>query len=220
MESSIFFVNFIAEASLISKLVLLLLFLMSLYSWTVILVKFFQLKKGLGELNRFISFLTTLRSVEQLVNIANKKNKRIYSNLLRQILVLFIKPYQQQGTLKDSDFGSFERTVNVQFLKTRNHYRKNLSLLAIISSSAPFIGLFGTVVGIIKTFSEIALQKSTSLTVVAPGIAEALVATGFGIFVAIPSLIFFNFFSEKLRVLLENFEILSLEIFRIFQRGV
>ena len=219
MENLVFLTQFVLEAGVINKFVLLLLFFMSIYSWSIVLAKFFQIRKVLVQTERFIAFLSTPRNSNHLVQIAKRQEKKIYSIFLNNILRLYFSYRNNNKIIQEANIAEFERISAIQTLKIKNNYKKGMPFLAITSASAPFIGLFGTVVGVIKTFSEIALQKSTSLAVVAPGIAEALVATGFGIFVAIPSLVFYNNFAEKLRKLLENFEILSMEIFNILKQN-
>ncbi len=101
-----------------------------------------------------------------------------------------------------------ERAMNVSINNSREHWEKGLTVLATIGSTAPFIGLFGTVWGIKNAFQQIALSQSTNLAVVAPGIAEALVATALGLIAAIPAVIFYNKLSadeERLATDHENF---------------
>ena len=93
-----------------------------------------------------------------------------------------------------------------------------LNFLAIIGSVAPFIGLFGTVWGIMTSFQSIAVSKNTSLAVVAPGIAESLLVTGIGLFAAIPALIFYNIFSNKINLFLERLDSFSLETSKTLSR--
>ena len=216
MENTTFLITFILEAGAINKFVLLLLSFMSVYSWGIILTKFFQYSAVLQQVGNFKNFLSSKRTVSQLVQITNNKGK-IYLPLLTACLSSFLDFNKRAKKISEDEILSFDRVANIQILNVKGKYKKGLSPLAIISSSAPFIGLFGTVIGIITTFSEIALQKSTSLAVIAPGVAEALVATGYGIFVAIPALIFYNHFTEKLRTLLEDFEILSMRILNILK---
>ncbi len=96
--------------------------------------------------------------------------------------------------------------------------QKNINFLATISSSAPFIGLFGTVWGIMNSFSAIANAQNTSLTVVAPGIAEALFATAVGLFAAIPALVYYNIYVNKLNAYNARIEDFSVEIINLLSR--
>ena len=121
------------------------------------------------------------------------------------------------NSLSEEELKVFQRVATIQLVQIQKKYRIGLSFLAICSSSSPFIGLLGTVIGVTNTFKEISLQKATSLAVVAPGLSEALVATALGIFVAIPALIFYNYFNNKLRSLVEDLETITLEILNIFK---
>ena len=100
------------------------------------------------------------------------------------------------------------------FEKSQN----GMNLLAIIGSVAPFIGLFGTVWGILNSFQGIAVAKNTSLAVVAPGIAEALLATALGLFVAIPAVFFYNIFSSKINDFSDNMEGFSMKLLNVLSR--
>ncbi|PCI27782.1 MAG: hypothetical protein COB67_07785 [SAR324 cluster bacterium] len=111
-----------------------------------------------------------------------------------------------------------ERCIERSIVTHNSQMEKGISLLATISGSAPFIGLFGTVVGIIDAFQNISTQGSSSIAVVAPGISSALVATGFGLFTAIPALIAFNLFREKNRVISNEMRSFGLELINLFDR--
>lgn len=218
MEKINFLLQFILEAGAISKFVLLWLSLMSIFSWTVIFAKIFQYSRVSRQLESLKLFLSQRKTASQLVSLANKGRKKVYKPFLQSCLGEFLNLRKTLGkNINEDEIMHLQRVANIEIFKVKKKYKKGLPLLAITSSSAPFIGLFGTVVGVTNTFREIALQKATSLAVVAPGISEALIATALGIFVAIPALIFYNYFADKLRSLLEDFEILSMEVLNVLK---
>jgi biopolymer transport protein TolQ len=116
--------------------------------------------------------------------------------------------------------GRIEKTMNVQMNIELDKLEKKLLFLASVGSTAPFIGLFGTVYGIMNSFSAIAASKSTNLTVVAPGIAEALFATAIGLFAAIPAVMFYNKISSDISRVTSNLENFSDEFINYFSRQI
>ena len=113
-----------------------------------------------------------------------------------------------------------EKTMNVQMNIELDKLEKKLLILASVGSTAPFIGLFGTVWGIMNSFSAIAGSKSTNLTVVAPGIAEALLATAIGLVAAIPAVMFYNKISSDISRVTSNLENFSDEFINYFSRQI
>ena len=116
--------------------------------------------------------------------------------------------------------GRIEKAMNVQMNIELDKLEKKLLFLASVGSTAPFIGLFGTVYGIMNSFSAIATSKSTNLTVVAPGIAEALFATAIGLFAAIPAVMFYNKISSDIARVTSNLENFSDEFINYFSRQI
>ena len=111
-----------------------------------------------------------------------------------------------------------ERSMDVALNKEANYLQSSLGILASIGSVAPFIGLFGTVWGIMNAFIEIAAQQNTNLAVVAPGIAEALLATGLGLLAAIPAVVFYNYLSSSSDRVVANYEAFADEFSTILSR--
>lgn len=218
MFDLLFFFPLLAEIGLFGKFILALLFFLSIFSWGVILLKFYQYI-GVGyQIASFKKFLQSRKTISQLYQVLEISKGKIYFSLLNNCLLEFDNYKQKSSSnLREDDLVFFQRTATIQLVQMQKKYRLGLNFLAICSSAAPFIGLLGTVVGVTNTFQEIALQKATSLAVVAPGLSEALVATVFGIFVAIPALIFYNYFNSKLRNLVEDLEIVTLEILNILK---
>ena len=144
---------------------------------------------------------------------------------MSHVFVTAINEWQLQASINLSDTYAKERLKervyqSMMVAKNRvfNKVRKNINFLATVASTAPFVGLFGTVWGIMNSFSAIVGAQNTNLTVVAPGIAEALFATAIGLFSAIPALIFYNFFVNKLNLYNSRVEDFCIEIINLLSR--
>ena len=218
MTDITFFLQLLSKAGVAGKLILLLLVLMSVFCWAIILFKFFQYSKVFYQLKSFSNLLHKKPNIQQLYQLIEKKRRKIYYPLVEACIKEFLH-YKENlgGRPREEDINHFQRVADIHTFNIHKKYRIGIVFLALCSSSAPFIGLLGTVIGVINTFREIALQNASSLAVVAPGLAEALIATAFGIFVAIPALIFYNYFNNKLRNLLEDLDLLVMQILNIIR---
>jgi biopolymer transport protein TolQ len=128
------------------------------------------------------------------------------------------RSHRQDGGLIAGAHARIDRSMDVAIAKEAEDLQKGLPVLATVGSTAPFIGLFGTVWGIMNAFIEIAQQQNTNLAVVAPGIAEALMATGLGLLAAIPAVIFYNKLSADSDRLLAGYEAFADEFSTILSR--
>lgn len=191
--------SLVSSSDLVSKAVILILILASIWSWTIIVYKMVQLKKIHKSI---LSFEKIFWSAEGL-NELYAKIKTKLDNPLSMVFVSAMKECQKGKSIKDSDFLKIshkDRIMQSMYLarnRSLDALEKNLGFLATVGSSAPFIGLFGTVWGIMHSFQSIAASKNTTLAVVAPGIAEALLATAIGLFAAIPAVIFYNYLGSE-----------------------
>ena len=191
-----------------------LLVCLSILSWAIIASKLLFMRGVVAE-NRH--FHTTYQREQTVANIYTLSQKMRNSPLARMFEVSYMEiatfrsQLEKAGTLKDSRdrlMLNLSRTLERIYNQQNLRLEFGLPLLAVISSSAPYIGLFGTVIGIIDAFSKIGTTGVTSLAVVAPGISEALVATAMGLVAAIPSLMAYNIFRNRIReqsVLMKNF---------------
>ena len=114
---------------------------------------------------------------------------------------------------------SISRSLQIAVSEQLSRYEHNLNWLATIASVSPFIGLFGTVVGIVRVFSSLGAAGSTSMTVVGPGVSEALITTGVGLVAAIPAAIFYNVFGRRLKEMGDRFDNFSLEFINMLERS-
>jgi biopolymer transport protein TolQ len=193
------------QAGFVVFMTLLLLIASSIYCWTIIVMKWLELKKIGGSTEAFIKSFWDSRSLNDLngrlgdypYSPAREVFRSGYAELARS------NQMREQTTSLEVAIGAAMDNLNRTLQKAKTGERKllekNLSYLAIIASVAPFVGLFGTVWGIMNSFEGIARTGSASLAAVAPGIAEALTATAFGLAAAIPAVVGYNLFSVKLR---------------------
>ncbi len=212
-ENSLSVVNLVLNSSIMAKSVLLLLLLFSVVSWAIILQKYFFFKNAKSEDQRFLTYFSKSGN---LTNIYNYSREIQYSTVSRVFLTGYRELYvfqemarSKQGkrdSLDDSDLISARdiKGISLALNKAINaeisRLSRRLDFLATTGSTTPFIGLFGTVWGIMTSFSAIGLQGSASIGGVAPGIAEALIATAAGLIAAIPAVIFYNYLSDKIRM--------------------
>ena len=200
----------ILSSSPIVQLTLLILVVMSIVSWAIIFHKysFFKSLNASNEIMKDVFLIDG--SFEDIYRMARSKEEGSLSRV-------FIGGYNemqkilQQSSLKDSSLkgiDNIERALRKECENELSYMENHLSFLATVGSSGPFIGLFGTVFGIMNSFNKIAVMGSASLSVVAPGIAEALLATAIGLFAAIPASIFYNSYISQIKkseLLFNNF---------------
>jgi len=220
-------VAIILGAGIVVKLVLLLLLSFSVVSWGIILFKFFQVQRAKGESERFMDFFWKSKRFDA---IASQVDRFAHSPLT----VLFNEGYSElkkvvdtdsksDGSALSTDLGGVENVSRALRRATNSEItrlEKYLTFLATTGSTSPFIGLFGTVWGIMTAFEGIGKTGSASLAVVAPGIAEALIATAIGLVAAIPAVMAYNHFQHKIRVLINEMDSFTTEFLNIVQRNI
>ena len=191
----------ILQASLPVQIILAILCLASLLSWVLIFEKYFSLTRSVKSYHEIED---RFWEGEKLSDLYTDLKEKELAELETSELVL-VTIYDSYNNKKNADsIDSTERLVRVVINREEERLSKNLSLLATISSSAPYIGLLGTVIGIINSFQGLSTTAQLTLSSVAPGISEALVATAVGLLAAIPALIAFNQFSKQLDNLLNG----------------
>ncbi|MBL6621181.1 MAG: protein TolQ [Rickettsiales bacterium] len=213
--------TFISEADLVVKLVIIILFLASFCSWSIIFDKFIKFKilsKRAKKFNaEYWSGVELMPFYERLKDSDNHPFSHLLITAINEWQLhdeKDLKDNYKKERLKERIFQSMMIARN----RAVNRLEKNINFLAIISSASPFIGLFGTVWGIMNSFVAIVDAKNVSLAVVAPGIAEALFATAIGLFAAIPALIFYNIYVNHLDLYNAKLEDFSTEMLNLLSR--
>ncbi len=199
----------IMDASLIVKAVMVILVLASLASWTLMFIKRNQLRKAEKKLEIFEDRFWSGISLNKLYgDLANRTDRE-------GMAAIFFNGYHEYARLNKGAIprllpvtDTAQRAMRVAETREMDKLEQNLSFLATVGSTSPYIGLFGTVWGIMNSFISLSEMKQATLAVVAPGIAEALIATAIGLFAAIPAVIAYNRFSDKvdrIAIRYENF---------------
>ena len=194
------------RADIVVKAVMAILALMSIWSWAIAIEKWMQLNKAHAGASRFENDFWSGGSLDQLVDKYSKPAKEPFGRVLA-------------AAMRDWDGYAVAKSGGAEANRELNKMEAGLGVLSIIGSSAPFIGLFGTVWGIMNAFRSIAASENTSLAVVAPGISEALFATALGLLAAIPAVIFFNALSSNLAKYAARLEGLVDDLAALASRG-
>ncbi|OIN09708.1 protein TolQ [Oceanisphaera psychrotolerans] len=198
MHAEISFIGLFLQASLLVKLVMLLLMGMSILSWAMIINRRKILTTAQSDSELFEDKFWSGSDLSRLYHESNARRDNLAG--MEQIFYAGFKEFvrlQKQGRSQESMLEGTYRTMRVALSREVDRLETNLSLLATIGSISPYIGLFGTVWGIMNAFIALAEVQQATLSMVAPGIAEALIATALGLFAAIPAVIAYNRFSYQ-----------------------
>jgi biopolymer transport protein ExbB len=188
------------DAEPLVKVVMVGLALASLFSWTILILKIFQFNALNRVSNQFLESFRTAKSIADMGKIS--ETEEFAGNPLADMCAAASAEVelsrqaglQVTGEHRDNTIDRAQNAVNAVQASLARRLSDGMQFLATVGSTGPFIGLFGTVYGIMHSFIGIANSNTTNLAVVAPGIAEALLATGLGLFAAIPSVVFYNYF--------------------------
>ena len=210
------------RADFVVKSVIIILIVASVYSWHIIVSKLIRLQR-LSKLNlEFDEIFWSGNSFEDLYETFNYNQSDPKSKIFCSAITEWRKSSNNTSKLKVEEINSLKermgRSMQVTFNKESEIIEKNITFLATAGSTAPFIGLFGTVWGIMNSFKSIAIAQNTNLSVVAPGIAEALFATALGLFVAIPAVVAYNKITSDLSKYFISLETFMDEFTTIFFR--
>jgi len=202
MQQEISIIQLILNASIIVQIVMLILIAFSVLSWGIIFSKWAFLAKIKLETKSFLNQFASSNSVATLYTaVSAKANKNSVAALFFNGINEYNKLNKQGTTNAEVILLNIERTLSSTVEAEIDRYENSLSTLATFGSVSPYIGLLGTVWGIMHAFIGLGTQGQATLATVAPGIAEALVATAIGLFVAIPAYIFYNKFTAEVNSL-------------------
>ena len=200
-------IDLFINASLVVQLVIFLLLLASIFSWMVIFERWIFLNKSKEELVRFEDLFWSDAGLEAVFDQGEDEN-HISIGAER----IFRSGYQEYKNIKSQDLEpetvleGAERAMRISLSREQTTLEKHLPFLATVASASPYVGLFGTVWGIMNSFRGLAETNQATLSTVAPGISEALIATAIGLFAAIPALIAYNRYTTSVESLLSSFE--------------
>lgn len=237
VSQNITIIQMVSNAGLMVQFVLLLLLFFSVTSWAIILIKFRYIRRAFKESDYFTEFFWKSRDLSEAFNKAKQFQGSPIARIFR-IGYIELKKLSQSGiSLTDqatSASSGSTATLDGRLLRMDNLQRalrratnteltrmtQLVPFLATTGNTTPFIGLFGTVWGIMNSFHGIGLKGSASLAVVAPGISEALIATAAGLAVAIPAVIAFNHFTNKIRIIESELQSFSADFLNIVERDI
>ena len=207
-----------ARASLTVQIVMIILVLASFWAWSIIIQKFVTYAQARREADRFDRAFWSGQPLDDLYDRVGETPSGPSERIFAAGMTEWRRSHRDDGNLIAGVTARIERAMNVAISRENDRLTRGLPFLATVGSTAPFIGLFGTVWGIKTAFEEIAISQNTSLAVVAPGIAEALVATALGLLAAIPAVIFYNKLSADSDRLIGNQEAFADEFSTILSR--
>ena len=185
------------NAHLVVKLVMIGLLAASVWSWAIVLEKFFLFAKTRKETDKFEQVFWSGQSLEELYQALSQRRNTGMAALFVAAMREWKRSIERNPKPTPGTQLRVEKVMDVTISREVERLERRLTFLATVGSTAPFVGLFGTVWGIMTSFQAIAVSKNTNLAVVAPGIAEALFATALGLLAAIPAVIFYNKFNSE-----------------------
>jgi biopolymer transport protein ExbB/biopolymer transport protein TolQ len=189
------------DAGLFARGIIFILTAMSLLSLTVAGAKWWRFRKSMRETRKFTPEFARFLQEEQLdraITVAEKQKTSHVARVLGEALVEIKPLLRDRSTITSADINSAERAVDRQMLILQAELKRGMGVLATVGSTAPFVGLLGTTMGIVNSFTGMAESGSGGLAAVSAGIAEALITTAFGLLVAIPAVWFYNYFQTKI----------------------
>ncbi|MDJ0827649.1 MAG: protein TolQ [Rhodobacter sp.] len=218
MDVEFSFLALFWRASFVVQLVMILLIVASVWAWGIILQKLINYRRARAEAEVFDGSFWSGEPLDELYDKIGEAPDGSSQKIFAAGMLEWRRSHRQDGALIAGAQARIDRSMDVAINKEAEELNKGLSFLASVGSVAPFIGLFGTVWGIMRSFIEIAGQQSTNLAVVAPGIAEALLATGLGLLAAIPAVIFYNKLSADSDRIVAGYEAFADEFATILSR--
>lgn len=207
-----------ARATLTVKFVMIILVAASVWSWAIIIDKTLQYRRARAEADIFDRSFWSGEPLDGLFDQIGADPDGSSEKIFASGMLEWRRSHRQDGGLIAGATARIDRSMDVAIAKEGSRLQKGLPVLATVGSTAPFVGLFGTVWGIMNAFIEIAEAQTTNLAVVAPGIAEALLATGLGLLAAIPAVVYYNKFSADSNQIVHGYEAFADEFATILSR--
>lgn len=218
METDFSILALFLRASFVVQLVMTVLLLASFWAWSIIIQKMIVFRRSRAEAAVFDADFWSGEPLDELYESIGPDPEGSSEKIFASGMLEWRRSHREDGRLIAGAQSRIDRSMDVAIAKEAEDLNRGLSFLATVGSTAPFIGLFGTVWGIMRAFIDIAQQQSTNLAVVAPGIAEALLATGLGLLAAIPAVIFYNKLSADSDHIVAGYESFADEFATIMSR--
>ncbi len=215
--------SMILAAGPVAKAVLIILLIMSIFSWAIIVFKYISYKKISRAADEFMDAFIGGKTLSEVYEETRSKP----ASYLKSIFDVGYKTaMRKKGSRAETEDDApvsleiIERAMRKVTLVEVNKLEDLLSFLASTGSASPFIGLFGTVWGIMAAFRSIGITESASLAIVAPGISEALITTAMGLFAAIPAVLAYNYFQRRIKVFVDDMDAFIIEMLNMFERYI
>ncbi len=222
METDLSIINLVLQASILVKLVMLVLILASLVSWALIIRKRKEMRYAKNEASRFEDAFWSTEDLTALFNRINSNNRNSegMERMFQAGFKEFARLRKREGIQPMAILEGAQRSMRIALNREIEELEGGLPFLATTGSVSPYVGLFGTVWGIMNSFQALSNVHQATLAMVAPGISEALVATAMGLFAAIPAVIAYNRYSSEIDRLYNRYDIFLEEFSSILQRQV
>lgn len=207
-----------ASATFTVKIVMIMLMFASFWSWAIIIAKHIAFRRARSQSNKFDRDFWSGEPLDELFDQIGPEPRGASQRIFAAGMVEWRRSHRDDGILIPGAQARIDRSMDVAIAKEAEGLNGGLSFLATVGSTAPFVGLFGTVWGIKHAFEQIAIAQNTNLAVVAPGIAEALLATALGLLAAIPAVVFYNKLSSDSDRIIGGYESFADEFATILSR--
>ncbi|OPY02129.1 MAG: Biopolymer transport protein ExbB [Syntrophorhabdus sp. PtaB.Bin047] len=212
-------IGMILSAGPMAKAVMVILLFFSIVAWTIIFMKYRQYSRTEAEGERFFRAVKEADSFKKLISVyRDSQDNAFYRLVLACYKEVTSRQKDNPGRIRREDIPAIEDMLRIAISDESVKLERRLSFLATTANTAPFIGLFGTVWGIMDSFREIGVRGTTSLAVVAPGISEALIATALGLATAIPAVLAYNYFLGRLKRILSRMENAAIYLVNILEK--
>jgi biopolymer transport protein TolQ len=213
-------ISFVFNASIVVKIVMLLLLLASMFSWTIIFQRWFFFKRAHSAVKNFESRFWSGEDLGVFYKELHERNETLGG--LEHIFYAGFREFsrlKQQASMKaDAVMEGTQRAMRVALARETEKLEQHLSFMATVGSTSPYVGLFGTVWGIMNSFRSLGAVQQATISMVAPGISEALIATAMGLFAAIPAVIAYNKYANEVEKLVSHYDTFQEEFASILHR--
>ena len=212
--------GFIIDAGPVVKIVMMILFAASVFSWTLIFQRWVFLKKAHQEIKNFEDRFWSGSDLSKIYNELSRRNEDLHGleYIFHAGFNEFLKLNNHAAAKPEWVLDGAQRVMRVALAREIARLEQHLSFLATVGSTSPYVGLFGTVWGIMTAFRDLGGAQQATLAMVAPGISEALIATAMGLFAAIPAVISYNRYASDVEVLIGQYDTFKEEFFNILHR--
>ena len=215
--------DLIMESSVFAKIILLVLIAFSVISWAIMIYKYFEYRRVIATSETFLKEFRRRRSLEKSFGVLSRMKTTPFAAIFGAAFVeleSLVKSGSEGGqvTIDDEALDHIAEAIDRTGTSEVSRLEKNVVFLATTANASPFLGLLGTVWGIMESFAQIGVMGTATLAVVAPGIAEALIATVAGLAAAIPAVIAYNYFTNKLRFITSQIDNFKSELFSAIKK--